>query len=183
MNSGWICACPRLVVWAVLERNRSETEWLLRPLDKNPLRAPTIFRTLRSPLAPCSALLTCSGIGISVTYYDMGQPLSVLQSHMVTLCYKFTCGILINFTIDFESMSQPVVRLKYTIHIHLILGEIYILRQIKWNQLKKKGMIDSLTKPDFIIQHIHTVQLSQWESQDTMSLLLYAHLAYVSGSC
>ncbi len=71
-----------------------------RPLDKNPLRAPTIFRTLRSPLAPCSALLTCSGIGISVTYYDMGQPLSVLQSHMVTLCYKFTCGILINFTID-----------------------------------------------------------------------------------
>ncbi len=53
MNSGWICACPRLVVWAVLERNRSETERSLRPLDKNPLRAPTIFRTLRS--APRSA--------------------------------------------------------------------------------------------------------------------------------
>ncbi len=48
MNSGWIFACPRLVVWAVLERNRSETERSLRPLDKNPLRAPTIFRTLRS---------------------------------------------------------------------------------------------------------------------------------------
>ncbi len=53
----WICACPRLVVWAVSERNRSETERSLRPLDKNPLRAPTIFRTLRSPLAPRSAPL------------------------------------------------------------------------------------------------------------------------------
>ncbi len=61
MNSGWICACPRLVVWAVLERNRSETERSLRPLDKNPLRAPTIFSTLRSPLTPRSAPLTCSG--------------------------------------------------------------------------------------------------------------------------
>ncbi len=61
MNSGWICACPRLVVWAVSERNRSETERSLRPLDKNPLRAPTIFRTLRSALAPRSAPLTCSG--------------------------------------------------------------------------------------------------------------------------
>ncbi len=37
------------------ERYRSETERSLRPLDKNPLRAPTIFRTLRSPLAPRSA--------------------------------------------------------------------------------------------------------------------------------
>ncbi len=55
MNSGWICACPRLVVWAVSERNRSETERSLQPLDKNPLRAPTIFCTLRSSLAPRSA--------------------------------------------------------------------------------------------------------------------------------
>ncbi len=61
MNSGWICACPRLVVWAVSERNRSETERSLQPLDKNPLRAPTIFCTLRSSLAPRSAPLTCSG--------------------------------------------------------------------------------------------------------------------------
>ncbi len=37
-----------------------ETERSLRPLDKNPLRAPTIFRTLRSALAPRSAPLTCS---------------------------------------------------------------------------------------------------------------------------
>ncbi len=40
--------------------NRSETERSLQPLDKNPLRAPTIFCTLRSSLAPRSAPLTCS---------------------------------------------------------------------------------------------------------------------------
>ncbi len=72
-GTGWICACPRLVVWAVLERNRSETERSLRPLDKNPLRAPTIFRTLRSTLAPRSSPLTCSG-----TQYLVGAPFALI---------------------------------------------------------------------------------------------------------
>lgn len=79
----------------------------------------------------------------------MGQALSVLQSHMITLCYKFTCGILKNLD-KLNQLWDSNTQYKFTSFLE---GEIFILRQIKWNQLQK-GVTDNLTKPEFIIQHI-----------------------------
>ncbi len=99
VNSGWICACPRLVVWAVSERNRSETERSLRPLNKNPLRAPTIFRTLRSALAPRYAPLTCSGVCTSHW--------CLVMSFWLKVCiYSHTRGVKLGLGLGFMQTSQ-----------------------------------------------------------------------------
>ncbi len=67
------------MVWAVSERNRSETERSLWPLDKNPLRAPTIFSTLRSPLRS-HALLPAGGA------FGEAEASLVMAVHKAALC-------------------------------------------------------------------------------------------------
>ena len=58
-ESVWTCACPRLVESSI----RAELEWNGTIALAFGL-APTIFHTVCSPLAPCSAPLTCPALDL-----------------------------------------------------------------------------------------------------------------------
>ncbi len=105
-------------MWAVLEQNRSETERSLRPLDKNPLRAPTIFRTLRSPLAPCSAPLTCSALDPLQFAYRPNRSTDDAISHILHSSLTHIDSSNGNYArllfIDYSSAFNTIVPIKLT---------------------------------------------------------------------
>jgi len=87
VNSGWICACPRLVLWAVSERNWSGTVQSLRPFDKNSLHLRLYFAC--SSLAPrCSHALIYIYICIPIFLLTIFLALV----HVLSVCiWMFTC--------------------------------------------------------------------------------------------
>ncbi len=130
---------------AVSERNRSETERSLQPLDKNPLRAPTIFCTLRSSLAPRSAPLTCSAIEVLLACLQEAK--SWLEHKCLALNENKTEIVLfgpsdfydLGGLDDLSSYVSPCVKnlgvlfdsgLKFDKQIHYVVNHVFIIDDI-----------------------------------------------------